>query len=151
MRRLVLRRPWRKTRVSRSDMIKLRLPLCCPLNAMYRALPFQVKLKTGKSITKAHNVLSKRARIKRDEITACIWQQLGGRPQPMTGDVSVQVMMTPRDRRTPDVDAFTKHLLDILAHAGVYANDRQVVRKVVERTPQPEFPGRMDVEIWEIT
>jgi Holliday junction resolvase RusA-like endonuclease len=131
-------------------MIKLSLPLCCPLNALYRALPYAIKLKAGGTMTKAHMVLSKRARIKRDEITACIWAQLGGRPQAMEGDVCVQVLITPRNARTPDVDAYTKHLLDILAHAGVYKNDKQVVRKTVERAQFAEMPGRMDVEVWEL-
>jgi Holliday junction resolvase RusA-like endonuclease len=68
----------------------------------------------------------------------------------MTGPVAVQVMVTPRDRRTPDCDAMSKHLLDCLAHASVYANDKQVERLTMERAPQPKHPGSMVVEIWEI-
>ena len=129
-------------------MIHLDLPLCCPLNSLYRALPFTVKGKNGgKDRHMARPVLSKRARIKRDELVACIWKQLGGRPEAMTGPVVVQVMVYPRDRRTPDADSLLKHLLDILAHAGVYLNDKQVERVTAERGPA-QFPGRMVVEVW---
>lgn len=129
-------------------MIRLELPLCCPLNSLYRALPFTVKGKGGKSRTLAHQVLSKRARIKRDEVIAAIHKQLGGRPTAILGPVTVQVMVYPRDKRTPDADAYSKHLLDILAKAGVYVNDKQVERMTFERHPVPEFPGRMTVEVW---
>lgn len=132
-------------------MIRLSLPLCCPLNSLYRALPFTVKGKNGgKDRHMARPVLSKRARIKRDELIAAIWKQLGGRPEAILGPISLQVMVYPRDRRTPDADAYAKHLMDILAKAGVYVNDKQVERVSFERAPQPEFPGRMVVEIWAV-
>ncbi len=132
-------------------MIRLELPLCCPLNSLYRALPFTVKGKNGgKSRTLAHQVLSKRARIKRDELIYLICKHLGGRPEAMKGPVALQVMVYPRDRRTPDADAYAKHLMDILAKANVYANDKQVERMTFERHPVPEFPGRMVVEVWEL-
>lgn len=124
-------------------MIHLSLPLCCPLNSLYRALPFK---KNGR--TMARPVLSKRARIKRDELIAAIWKQLGGKPDSILGPVALQVMVYPRDKRTPDADAYAKHLMDILAKAGVYVNDKQVERMTFERHPVPEFPGRMTVEVW---
>ncbi len=129
-------------------MIRLDLPLCCPLNSLYRALPFTIKGKNGKSRTLAHQVLSKRARVKRDELVYLIWKALGGRPEPFVGPVMVQVMIYPRDRRTPDADAYSKQLLDILARAGVYGNDKQVERVTFERSPEPRFPGSMTVEVW---
>ena len=101
-------------------MIRLELPLCCPLNSLYRALPFTVKGKNGgKDRTLAHQVLSKRARIKRDELVYLIWKALGGRPQPILGPVAVQVMVYPRNKQSADADAYAKQLLDVLARAGV--------------------------------
>lgn len=127
-------------------MIHLRaLPLPCPVNRLYRAVP--MRLKSGHTISK--QVLSKQARMRRDLVVAAIWKQLGGRPQPMTGDVQVSYTVTPRDRRTPDCDAHAKQLLDCLAHAGVIANDRQVVHIAVERLP-PQHPGHLDVQISEV-
>lgn len=126
-------------------MIRLELPLCCPLNSLYRALPFK---KNGRVL--AHQVLSKRARIKRDELVACIWKQLSGRPQPMKGPVALQVMIYPRNKQTADADAYAKQTMDVLTKAGVYDDDKQVERMTFERHPVPEFPGRMIVEVWEL-
>ncbi|MBA3591752.1 RusA family crossover junction endodeoxyribonuclease [Methylibium sp.] len=120
------------------------LPLPCPVNQMYRALPIRVR---GRTI--ARQVLSKRARVRRDLVVAAIWQQLGGRPVAMTGMVQATYTITPRDRRTPDVDAYEKHLLDCMAHAGVYLNDKQVAHVSKERL-QPSFPGHVDVQVWQV-
>lgn len=126
-------------------MIHLRrLPLPCPLNRLYRALPIHVR---GRTFSK--QVLSKQARIRRDALIAAILKQLGGRPVAMTGPIQVSYTVSPRDRRTPDIDAFEKQLLDCLALAGVYANDKQVAHVAKERL-SPEFPGFIDVQISEV-
>jgi crossover junction endodeoxyribonuclease RusA len=98
----------------------------------------------------SRTVLSKRARERRDLIVEQIHQRLGGRPEPMAGSVAVQMTVTPRDKRTPDVDAHIKHLLDCLAHAGIYEDDRQVTAVYVERMPTPQHPGSVTVEVWPI-
>ena len=127
-------------------MIHLRsLPLPCTINAMYGVMPIPVR---GRIIYK--KVLTKRARQRRDLLVAAIRQQLGGLPEPITGNVQITYTVTPRDRRTPDVDAYEKHLLDCLAHAGVYADDKQVVQISKERLPTPQSPGHIDVQIWEV-
>lgn len=132
-------------------MIRLTLPLCCPLNSLYRALPMRIKGKGGgKDRTIAHSVLSRRARIKRDEIVAAIHKQLHGRPEALRGSVSVQVMVYPRNAQSADADAYLKQLLDCLQRANVVSDDKQVVRIACERAPQPQSPGRMELEIWEI-
>lgn len=111
---------------------------------MYRAMPIY---KNGRMIM--IQVLSQQAREKRKLVVAAIHEQLGGAPEPMTGEVQVSYTITPRDRRLPDVDAFEKHLLDCLQHAGVYANDKQVVQASKERL-EPQHPGHLDVQIWQV-
>lgn len=129
-------------------MIQLRnLPLPCPLNAMYGVMPLYVK-QLKRTVHK--KVLTKRARMRRELLVAAIHEQTGGRPHPMESGVHVSYTITPRDRRTPDVDAYEKHLLDCLQHAGVFKNDKQVVAVGKERL-EPKFPGHIDVEIWEVT
>jgi crossover junction endodeoxyribonuclease RusA len=120
------------------------LPLPCTLNSMYGVMPIPVK---GRIIFK--KVLTKRARERRKLFMAAIHEQLGGPPVPMTGAVQVTYTITPRDRRTPDVDAYEKSLLDCLQHAGVYLNDSQVVQCSKERL-EPKFPGGIDVQINEV-
>ncbi len=128
-------------------MIDLRnLPLPCPLNALY--FPIAMRVKNGhRSFNKL--VKSKRARERGKLLVIAIQQQLGGKPEPMKGDVQVSFTITPRDRRTPDCDAFHKHLLDCLQHAGVFVSDKQVVHVVAERLP-PQHPGHVDVQISEV-
>lgn len=131
-------------------MLQLRLSLPCPLNRMYRAVPvFGVK-RGVRFIKYSMQVLSQRARQRRDLLVAEVWKQCGGRPVPMRGRVQVSYTVTPRDKRTPDVDAYEKHLLDTLAHASVYVNDKQVVQVSKERMETPERPGRVDVTVWEL-
>jgi Holliday junction resolvase RusA-like endonuclease len=95
-------------------------------------------------------VLSKEYRHKREQLVYEVWQQTGGRPVPMTGDVQVSYTITPRDRRMADVDAYEKALLDGLQIAGVYVDDKQVVQVSKERMPEPKHPGGITVEIREI-
>lgn len=116
------------------------LPLPCPVNAMWRSV------KNGRY---SRTVLSKRARERRDLIVEEIHRRLGGPPQPMAGSVAVQMAVVPRDSRLPDVDAHIKHLLDCLAYAGVYEDDRQVSAVYVERLP-PRHPGTVTVEVWPV-
>jgi Holliday junction resolvase RusA-like endonuclease len=130
----------------RSDVIHLRdLPLPCPLNALY--FPMPIRTKGGRMVNKMIN--STRSRERKKLLVAAIQQQLGGAPEPMTGPVQVTYTVTPRDRRTPDVDAYEKHLLDCLQAAGVYANDKQVVQVSKERL-EPKHPGSIDVQVWEV-
>lgn len=135
-------------------MIVLDLPLPCPLNRLYRAMTYTDRngrpvMKHGRVLAK--QILSKRARDLRELVIAAIWKQLGGRPQPLNGDVQMAYTVTPRDRRTPDCDAYEKHLLDCLQHAGVIVNDKQVVQVSKERLPTAKRPGGIHVEIWEIS
>lgn len=112
-----------------------RLPLPCPVNALYRS--------AGR-----RTVLSKRARERGDLIVATIHDLLGGAPEPMTGPVLLWYELHPRDKRTPDIDAHCKHLLDCLERAGVYEDDRQVESIQIQRMP-PCHPGFLTVEVWE--
>ncbi len=127
-------------------MIRLVLPLPCPINRLWRAVPFLAK--NGGRYSR--NALSREARTRRDEIVAEVWRQCGGRPQPITSKVQVQYLIVPATHRTPDVDAYEKHLLDCLTHAGVWRDDGQVVGVSKERAAKAAWPGRIEVEIWEV-
>jgi Holliday junction resolvase RusA-like endonuclease len=120
------------------------LPLPCTINSLYGVMPIH---KNGRIISM--KILTKRGRERGKLLVASIQQQLGGRPEPMTGPVQVSYTITPRNRKTPDVDAYEKHLLDCLQKAGVYENDRQVVQVSKERL-EPKHPGHLDVQIWSV-
>lgn len=131
-------------------MIRLRLSLPCPANRRLFPVPFKKTLKSGRMISMATQALSKEYRVKQHRLVAEVWKALGGRPQAILGHVQVFMVMTPRDKRTADCDAYFKAVLDGLAKANVYADDKQVVQCSGERLPNPTHPGFLDVEIHEV-
>lgn len=131
-------------------MIKLRLSLPCPFNRRVMPIPFKKKLKSGKTFNGSVLCLTREYRSKQERLVAEVWQALGGRPQAMTGDVQVFLTMTPRDKRTADCDAYFKAVLDGLVKANVLKDDKQVVHCSMERLPNPEHPGHIDVTIEEL-
>jgi len=52
---------------------------------------------------------------------------------PLTGPLSVEVLLYPPDRRRRDLDNTLKGLLDALEHAGVYLDDSLIERLSVEK------------------
>ena len=131
-------------------MISLRLSLPCPVNRRFIPITYTKRLKSGKKFTGAIQALSKEYRDKQQRLVAEVWKQLGGRPVAITGNVQVFMTMTPRDKRTADVDAYSKAILDGLAKANVFLDDKQVVRHDCERMPNPQHPGFIDVTIQEV-
>lgn len=126
-------------------MIRLQLSLCCPVNRMSRAAFFQ---KGSRMVP--YTYLSSEYRAKRKRLVAEVWQQLGGKPTPIEGPCQVNITIWPRDKRTADLDAYTKSIYDGLQLAGVVKDDKQFVQGNMERMPTPEFPGRIVVEVWSI-
>lgn len=124
-------------------MIVLRLPLPCPLNALYRAIPIRVGKRMVQKMVK-----SKRGREREGLIVAEIRRQLGG-PGPMYRLAQVHYSIVPRDRRLPDFDAYEKQLMDCLQKAGVVANDGGILFGSKERLA-PQFPGWLDVQVSEV-
>ena len=131
-------------------MIKLRLSLPCPANRRLFPVPFTKKLANGKTLSLATQATSKEYRQKQERLVAEVWKQLGGRPQAILGHVQVFLTITPRDKRTADVDSYWKALLDGLVKANVIKDDKQVVHHAGERMPNPAHPGFLDVTIEEI-
>ena len=78
----------------------------------------------GRGIT----YLSKQGREFRHSI-----KQLITVDNPMTGRLEVKIEIYPRDKRKTDIDNRIKPLLDALQHAGVFEDDSQIDRLVIER------------------
>ena len=57
----------------------------------------------------------------------------------MPGRLSVEIVAYTPDRRRRDLDNLLKAILDCLQHAGVYKDDSQVDRLLIERGPVGEF------------
>lgn len=73
--------------------------------------------------------LRPRGRVYRDDALTLICKQLGGKPEPMLGPVSVSIAMHPNKRtgkKKWDMDNRLKILLDSLTHAEVWQDDSQI-------------------------
>ncbi|CQL97398.1 KilA-N domain-containing protein [Salmonella enterica subsp. enterica serovar Typhimurium str. DT104] len=75
-----------------------------------------------------------------------IIEQLRRLPKPSTELAAVEIILYPPDKRIRDLDNYNKALFDALTHAGVWEDDSQVKRMLVEWGPV--FPkGKVEITI----
>ncbi len=79
-------------------------------------------------------LVSREGRRFRREVCAALAAGADTGP-PLTGRLAVHVTVCPPDRRRRDIDNVQKAAFDALEHAGVYRDDAQIDRIVVERGP----------------
>lgn len=72
-----------------------------------------------------------------------------GGDSPLTGRLSVELRLTMPDRKRRDIDNTAKAVLDAIGHAGIWLDDSQVDRLLIERLGI-EPPGCVDVTIEEL-
>ena len=89
-------------------------------------------------------LISREGREFRDKAVAAV----GRVDEKMTGKVEVIMRLCPPNRIRRDVDNYSKAVLDALTHAGVWVDDSQVDRLVLERGPVVRG-GRADVVVRE--
>lgn len=81
-------------------------------------------------------LLSKKGREYRKAVAInvlLVTNALEGCREPLVGDVEVSIVAHPPDKRRRDLDNLPKAILDALEHAGVFEDDNQVARLVIER------------------
>lgn len=64
-----------------------------------------------------------------------IIEQLRRLPKPSTELAAVEITLYPPDARRRDIDNYNKALFDALTHAGVWEDDSQIKRMLVEWGP----------------
>ncbi|MFK8827299.1 RusA family crossover junction endodeoxyribonuclease, partial [Citrobacter freundii] len=64
-----------------------------------------------------------------------IIEQLRRLPKPSTELAAVEIILYPPDARRRDIDNYNKALFDALTHAGVWEDDSQIKRMLVEWGP----------------
>jgi len=96
-------------------------------------------------------IRSAEARKKRKLFIITILEKLGGRPKPFTGPcmMSGQFWYAYK-HKVPDVDAYTKEIMDGLTDAGVWLDDGQLIQAPALERMGPMYPGHLDLEIWEV-
>lgn len=99
--------------------MKLTLPFPPSMNAYWRS--------PGKGAK-----ISAKGRSYRTDAIFSVWEQLKRVPKPITHEVDIHLILYPPTRAKRDLDNFQKALFDSLTHAGVWADDSQIKRMLVE-------------------
>ncbi len=99
---------------------------------MKLTLPFPPSVNTYWRNTRKGVLISASGRCFRSNAFAAVMEQLKRRPQPLTVNVEVSVLLFPPDKRQRDLDNYLKALFDSLTHAGVWGDDSQIKRFSVE-------------------
>ena len=107
--------------------MKLKLPFPPSVNSYWRA--------PNKGPLKGRHLISAAGRKYQSEACAAIIEQLRRLPKPSSEPASVEVILYPPDVRRRDIDNYNKALFDALTHAGVWEDDSQVKRLLVEWGP----------------
>lgn len=83
------------------------------------------------------NILSKAGRdYRKDGLKVLAAHSAGEKTRwPYAGRLSVTITVWPPDQRRRDIDNMPKAVLDLLTHGGVYGDDSQIDRLVIERKP----------------
>jgi crossover junction endodeoxyribonuclease RusA len=115
-----------------SVTISLLMPWPPSLNRYYRTVQGRI-------------LVSKDGRDYRAQAVGAVREQIGCH-KAIDGRVSVDIFAAPPDKRRRDLDNLLKGMLDALTHAGVWLDDSQVDRLMIERVP-PTKGGWVEVVI----
>lgn len=86
-------------------------------------------------------ILSEEGRTFKERVAHVVASEHRDKALPLKGDVSLNVILCPPDKRKRDLDNVLKALLDSLEYAGVYEDDAQVMHLEIRRT-SPGDDGR---------
>jgi len=117
---------------------------------MKLTLPFPPSVNTYWRNTRKGVLISASGRCFRSNALAAVMEQLKRRPQPITVNVEVSVLLLPPDKRQRDLDNYLKALFDCLTHAGVWCDDKQIKRFTIEWGRQVK-QGRTEITIQPLT
>ncbi len=104
--------------------MKLVLPFPPSVNTYWRA--------PNKGPLAGRHLISAKGRAYQSAACAAIVEQLRRLPKPTTTAAAVEITLFPPDARRRDIDNYNKALFDALTHAGVWEDDSQVKRMLVE-------------------
>lgn len=118
--------------------MKLTLPFPPSVNRYWRA--------PNKGPLKGRHLISAAGRAYQSAACAAIIEQLRRLPKPSTELAAVEILLFPPDASRRDIDNYCKALFDALTHAGVWEDDNQVKRMLVEWGPKVKG-GRVEISI----
>ena len=118
--------------------MKLTLPFPPSVNRYWRA--------PNSGPLKGRHLISADGRKYQSAACAAIIEQLRRLPKPSTEPAAVEILLFPPDARRRDIDNYNKALFDALTHAGVWEDDSQVKKMLVEWGPTVKG-GRVEISI----
>lgn len=118
--------------------MKLVLPFPPSVNTYWRA--------PNKGPLAGRHMVSDDGRKYQSAACAAIIEQLRRLPKPSAELAAVEITLYPPDARRRDLDNYNKALFDALTHAGVWEDDSQVKRMLVEWGPVVP-KGRVEITI----
>ncbi|MDF3665279.1 RusA family crossover junction endodeoxyribonuclease, partial [Enterobacter hormaechei] len=92
------------------------------------------------------HLISEKGRAYQSAACAAIIEQLRCLPKPSSSPAAVEILLFPPDARRRDIDNYNKALFDALTHAGIWEDDSQVQRMLVEWGPKVPG-GRVEISI----
>ena len=95
-------------------------------------LPFPPSINGYWRSYKGRQIISAKGREYRGKVIACI-AKLGLLNHGIKEDLSVEMLLFPPDKRSRDIDNYTKATFDALTHSGFWIDDVQVQRMVIEK------------------
>lgn len=107
--------------------MRLVLPFPPSVNAYWRA--------PNSGPLKGRHLISKEGRAFQSAACAATIEQLRKLPKPSSEAAAVEIILYPPDQRRRDIDNYNKALFDALTHAGVWDDDSQVKKMLVEWGP----------------
>ena len=118
--------------------MKLTLPFPPSVNAYWRS--------PNSGPLKGRILVSARGRAFQSEACAAIIEQLRRLPKPSSVPAAVEIVLFPPDARRRDIDNYNKALFDALTHAGIWEDDSQMKRMLVEWGPVTP-KGKVEITI----
>lgn len=118
--------------------MKLTLPFPPSVNAYWRS--------PNSGPLKGRTLVSAKGRAFQSEACAAIIEQLRRLPKPSSATASVEIVLFPPDARRRDIDNYNKALFDALTHAGIWEDDSQIKRMLVEWGPVTQ-KGKVEITI----
>lgn len=119
-------------------MMKLILPFPPSVNAYWRS--------PNSGPLKGRTLISQKGRQYQSAACAAIIEQLRRLPKPSSSPAAVEILLCPPDSRRRDIDNYNKALFDALTQAGIWEDDSQVQRMLVEWGPKTPG-GRVEITI----
>jgi crossover junction endodeoxyribonuclease RusA len=110
-----------------ADLLTLVLPFPPSVNSYWRS--------PNRGALKGRTLISDAGRRFRTNAVGAVLEQLRRRPAPITSNVSVSLTLYPPNRARRDIDNYTKATFDAMTHAGVWGDDNQIKRMLVEWGP----------------